>query len=48
MPDWAGKFAGRVVFVHEGHEVGGDGGIVGMGEARDGEGARDEFSGGNV
>ena len=32
------------MLVHEGHEVGGDGGVVGMGESRDREGAGDEFS----
>lgn len=42
------ELARRVVFVVEGLEVGGDGGGVGLREARQGEGAGDKFAGGGV
>jgi len=41
-----GEFVGRVVLVEEGEEVGREGGAVGLGEAREGEGAGDEEAGG--
>ena len=39
---------GRDVLVAEGHEVGGDGGVVSVLHSRGGEGAGDEFAGGWV
>jgi len=41
-----GELVGGVVLVEEGEEVGREGGGVGLGEAREGEGAGDEEAGG--
>lgn len=44
----ARESAGGVVGVVEGEEVGGEGGVVGLFEAGDGEGARDKEAGGGI